>query len=84
MDPTYLLALAMFAGSASGILATDQRRKDRARRTSLAIFQREELYKGFIQEASGSTPMHPSTTRSRIRGDRTTNVSFDLAVNGRQ
>ena len=37
MHPTYSLALATFSASASGILATDQRRKNRARRTSLAI-----------------------------------------------
>ena len=58
MDMFYIPALASFSGSASGTLASivtgwvTQRRKDRVRHTLRATSQREELYKGFIEEAS--------------------------------
>jgi hypothetical protein len=58
MDMFYIPALASFSGSASGTLASivtgwvTQRRKDRVRRSLQANFQREELYKSFIKEAS--------------------------------
>ena len=58
MDMFYIPALASFSGSASGTLASivtgwvTQRRKDRVRRSLQATFQREELYKSFIKEAS--------------------------------
>jgi hypothetical protein len=58
MDLAYVPALATFGGSASGALATlvagwvTRRRKERAHRKSLAISQREEIYKSFIDEAS--------------------------------
>jgi hypothetical protein len=58
MDMFYIPALASFSGSASGTLAlivtgwVTQRHKDRVRRSLQATFQREELYKGFIKEAS--------------------------------
>jgi hypothetical protein len=58
MDMFYIPALASFSGSASGTLASivtgwvTQRRKDRVRHSLRATSQREELYKGFIEEAS--------------------------------
>ena len=58
MEMIYIPALASFSGSASGTLASiltnwvTQRRKDRVRHTLRAAFQREELYKSFIEEAS--------------------------------
>ena len=57
MDIMYIPAFAAL-GSASGALATavtnwvNQRRQDRARRSSRATSQREQLYKSFIEEAS--------------------------------
>ena len=57
MDMFYIPAIASFSGSASGTLASivtgwvTQRRKDRVR-SLRATSQREELYKGFIEEAS--------------------------------
>src|ERR1700724_2757611 len=57
MDMFYIPALASFSGSASGTLASiltnwvTQRRKDRVRHTLRAAFQREELYKSFIEAA---------------------------------
>jgi len=56
MELLYLPAIAL--GSASGAFATavtswvNQRRQDRARRSSRATLQREQLYKSFIEEAS--------------------------------
>ena len=58
MDMFYIPALASFSGSASGTLASivtgwvTQRRKDHVRHSLRATSQREELYKGFIEEAS--------------------------------
>jgi hypothetical protein len=58
MNMIYIPALASFSGSASGTLASiltnwvTQRRKDRVRHTLRAAFQREELYRSFIEEAS--------------------------------
>ena len=58
MDMFYIPALASFSGTASGTLASivtgwvTRRRKDRVIHTRRATSQREELYKGFIEEAS--------------------------------
>jgi hypothetical protein len=58
MELTYIPAVAAFSGSASGALATvltgwvNQRRRDRALRTSQNAAKREKLYKSFIREAS--------------------------------
>lgn len=58
MNMMYIPALAGFGGSAFGAVSTimtnwaAQRRKDRARRHSRSIAEREELYKSFIEETS--------------------------------
>jgi hypothetical protein len=58
MDVVYIPAIAAFSGSASGAISTaftnwfNQRRRERLRRSSRAIAQREDLYKDFIEETS--------------------------------
>ena len=72
MDMFYIPALASFSGSASGTLASivtgwvTRRRKDRVSHSLRATSQREELYKGFIEEASR---LYADATRQRqVRG----------------
>jgi hypothetical protein len=58
MDPFYIPAVASFAGTVSGTLASivtgwvTERHKDRVRHTLRTASQREGLYKSFIEEAS--------------------------------
>ena len=70
---TYIPAAAAFSGSVTGALATiltswiRQRRQHRSMLTSRTISKREELYKSFIEEASGYMPTRWSRTNPRFR-----------------
>lgn len=58
MNVMYIPAIAAVSASACGAISTgltswfNQRRRDRVRRSSRAVAQREDLYKNFIEETS--------------------------------
>jgi len=58
MNLMFIPAIAAFSGSASGAISTsvtnwfNQRRQERARRSSRSMAKREALYKAFIEETS--------------------------------
>ncbi len=58
MNLMFIPAIAAFSGSASGAISTsvtnwfNQRRQERARRSSRSLAKREALYKAFIEETS--------------------------------